>query len=944
MTFPIVGIGASAGGLEALEAMTKRLTAGGMAFIVLQHLAPGHESILTDILARDTALTVTTVADGMPVEIDHIYVTPPNAELAIHQRVLYLMPPEATRRGPRPSIDAFFRTLAADLGNLAVGVILSGAGSDGTLGLKAIKEADGVTFAQDPSTANQPSMPQSALDAGVADFALRAQEIGDELMRLSQHPYVGARPQKLFDEDARSKLFILLRSAFGVDFAAYKPTTIDRRILRRLMLHKLDRLEDYLSYVQTNAAELNVLYSDLLIGVTAFFRDKEPFEVLKAVAFPALLDSRRPDVPLRIWVAGCATGEEAYSIAMCLIEHLGDRAPGCKIQIFATDIDDAALAHARQAAYPQSIELDVSPQRLQRFFSRSDDGYQINRALRDMVVFARHNLGKDPPFSRIDLVCCRNVLIYMQPALQKKVLRVLHYALNPDAFLLLGTSESVGEASDLFSLVDRKNKLYTKKNVVATVAFDVAVGARPDAEPAKLRPAEHRPAISLLQLADRKVLEQYGPPGVVVNDAFEIVQYRGKTGRFFEPTPGAATTNLMKLIRPELVHELRTVLPKAQQEAVRVVSDPVHFGQGANACVVRLDVTPLPDPGAAGKTLLVLFAEHGEAPPEAPPAVEVSLADARVEALDRELVATKEYLQTTIEELEAANEELQSSNEELQSTNEELETSKEELQSTNEELVTLNEELQSRMDQLNVTNDDLQNILSASSSAVVLVGTDLRIRRFSRAAEELLNLIPGDVGRPITYIRTGIRVRDIEQTVGEAIKTMSPRAQRVRGIDGSWYSMGITPYRTADSVIRGAVLELVRGTGETMEPRAPHGVHGLGGAILAAVPHPLAVLDQKLCVIWANQAFLVLFHVQADIFGRPLEDLWNGKADQPEVWQLLESAVHAGRSFQRVLANAPFGDPLNTAKRISAGRLSRGTDDAALTLVMIEDEGKAGVA
>ena len=627
--FPIVGIGASAGGLEALEAMTRRLTADGMAFVVLQHLAPGHDSILTDILARNTAMPVATVTDGMPVEVDHIYVTPPNAELAIHQRVLRLMPPDPARRGPRPNIDAFLRTLAADLGKLAIGVILSGAGSDGTLGLKAIKEEGGVTFVQDPATASQPSMPQSALDAGVADFALRAEEIGDELARLSTHPYVAARPQKRFDEDTRSKLFILLRSAFGVDFGVYKPTTIERRIQRRLMLHKLDRLEDYLSYVQANAAELNLLYSDLLIGVTAFFRDKEPFEALTSVVFPRLFDSRRPDVPLRVWVAGCSTGEEAYSIAICLLEYLGDRSPGYKVQIFATDVDDQALAQARTAIYPESIDLDVSPQRLQRFFARSDKGFQVNRAIRDMVVFAHHNLGKDPPFSHIDLVSCRNVLIYMQPPLQKKVLRVLHYALGPDAFLLLGTSESVGEASDLFTLVDRKNKLYTKKNVVGPAAFDVAIGARTDAEPAKLRPAEHRSGVSLLQLADRKVIEQYGPPGVVVSEAFDVLQYRGKTGRFFEPTPGAATINLLKLIRPELLHELRTALPRALHEGVRVVSDPVQLGHDADASTVRLDVMPLPDPGGAGTTLLVLFTEHGPGAALEAPAAAGAVLDGR---------------------------------------------------------------------------------------------------------------------------------------------------------------------------------------------------------------------------------------------------------------------------------------------------------------------------
>ena len=457
--FPIVGIGASAGGLEALEALTKRLTADGMSFVILQHLAPGHESALTSILARGTAMKVVTIRDGMPLDVDHIYVVPPSVDVALHQGILRLTAPAAKHRGPRLSIDAFFRSLAADQGARAIGVILSGAGTDGTLGLKAINEAGGITFVQEPSTAGQPSMPQSAVDAGCADFCLSPGEIADELMRLSKHPYVAAaRQPKVFDDGVRNDLFILLRSAFGVDFGAYKQPTLERRIQRRMALHKLDHLADYVKYVHSNAAELNVLYSDLLIGVTGFFRDQEPFEALKALVFPRLLENRNPDVPIRIWVAGCATGEEAYSLAICLLEFLGERAPNYRIQLFATDIEEKSLTRARLAVYPQNIALDVSPERLQRFFTYSDKGYQVHRAVRDMVVFARHNLTRDPPFSRIDLVSCRNVLIYLQPQLQKKVLRYFHYSLNPNGFLFLGTSETVGDGSDLFSLVDRERQ------------------------------------------------------------------------------------------------------------------------------------------------------------------------------------------------------------------------------------------------------------------------------------------------------------------------------------------------------------------------------------------------------------------------------------------------------------------------------------------------------
>ncbi|MCZ7687642.1 MAG: hypothetical protein M5U28_56445 [Sandaracinaceae bacterium] len=476
--FPVVGIGASAGGLEALERLTTRLAPSGMAFVVLQHLAPGHESVLTDILARGSTLKVVTIENGMKVEPNTIFVAPPNVELALYEGALRVSQP-AEKRFPRHSIDAFFRSIASEARASAVGVILSGSGSDGTLGLKAIKEEGGITFVQDPSTAGQPSMPQSALDAGYADFCLSPAEIGEELARLGTHPYVARAAPRPFDEESRVKLMLLLRSAFGIDFGSYKRTTVDRRIQRRLAVHKLERLEDYLTLVATQPRELSVLCSELLIGVTRFFRDAEPFEALKTEALPQLLEDRPSVAPLRVWVAGCSTGEEAYSIAICLVEHLTAASMHHRIQIFATDVDEQALVVARQGLYPQSIELDVSPERLRLFFTRTDKGYQVKRSVRDLVVFARHNLGKDPPFSRLDLLSCRNVLIYMQPALQRKVLRVFHYALQPSGFLLLGSSESVGEDSDLFALVDRKMRLYQRKARAPVPVFDFATSGPP---------------------------------------------------------------------------------------------------------------------------------------------------------------------------------------------------------------------------------------------------------------------------------------------------------------------------------------------------------------------------------------------------------------------------------------------------------------------------------
>jgi two-component system CheB/CheR fusion protein len=714
-----------------------------------------------------------------------------------------------------------------------------------------------------------------------------------------------------------------------------------------MALHKLDRLEDYVRYVQSTVDELKALYSDLLITVTRFFRDQEPFEVLKSQVFPRLLDGRNREAPVRIWVPGCATGEEAFSIAISLLEYYGERPPDHRIQIFATDIEEQALARARLAIYPENIEVDVSPERLQRFFSRSEKGYQVRRAVRDMVVFARHNVGKDPPFSRIDLVSCRNVLIYMQPPLQKRILRIFHYALNPNAFLLLGTSESVGEGSDLFSLVDRKAKLYSRKDVATTALFDVPIATRADAEPPRARTPDYRPAVGVLQLADRKVLEQYGPPGVVINEAFDILQYRGRTGRFFEPSPGIATVNLLKLVRPELLPELRSALRRALAENVRVISSPVHPWADNPLVTVRLDVTPLPDPATTAKTFLVLFNEQGgDSQPTETAASEPTPAEPRVQELERELASTKEYLKTTIEnseaaneELQSANEELQSANEELQSTNEELETSKEELQSTNEELVTLNEELHNRMAQLNVTSDDLLNVFGATTSALVLVGLDLRIRAFSAAAERLLNLIPADLGRPISYLRTMVKARDLEQTVSNAINTLATLEQKVRWAEGDWYTMRITPYRTGDHLIRGAVIEFGKAAAGDRNGDS-RDLGGLGRTILAALPQGLALLDDKLRFTWGNEAFLKLLHVSAEVFGRPLEDLWGGKSEQPELWKLLEGTVLEGRPFHDVLTDTPSGQPPSDSLRFSAHRLPGDGDHPMLTLVTVERESR----
>jgi len=819
----VVGIGASAGGLEALGELVKHVPMDKMAFVVVQHLAPHHDSVLPQLLSRTSKAKVQTATDGIPAEPNHVYVIPPNTDLALLHGSLRLIPPSGGER-PRLPIDYFFRSLAQDKGSLAIGVILSGTGTDGTLGLRAIKEAGGMAFVQDPSSAKYDGMPRSALSSGFADFCLAPKAIGEELARIAHRPDIPriprtpARAPQIQEQIAR--LFLLVRSAFGNDLTRYKASTVERRIERRMTLHRIGNLEEYVKYVQSSSEELQALYKDMLITVTNFFRDHEPFEALQAKVFPKILEEKEARTPIRIWVPACATGEEAYSVAIALLEFLGDRFPDKRVQIFGTDVDDESIQHARRGIYPPNIELDVSPERLNRFFVLKGNEYQIARRIRDMVVFSKQNLLRDAPFSRMDLVSCRNLLIYLQPSSQKKVLSVLHYALNPSGFLLLGSSETVGDAPELFSLVDRKSKIYSKRNSARVSSLDeiLSVPSGPERVPSGVAA---RPVLSLQALADRKILEVYGPPGVVINENMDILHFRGHTAPYLSPTPGAASFNVLRLARPELHIELKRNIQEAFREDKQLSVD-VRFSDGGNPSAVRLDFVPLQEPETRTRCLLVSFLKL-EAPADMfPPEVLESETDKRISGLgkrvlelERELGATKDYLQSTIEdkesaneELKSANEELQSSNEELQSTNEELETSREEMQSSNEELTTVNEELQNRMAELSQSNDDLHNFLVGLENPVVLVGLDLRIRRFTSSAERLLDLQPAGVGRPIGDLDAFCQM-DMRAKASQVIDTLAPFDQETLCRDHRWYMIRIAPYKTLDHAIRGAVISFI---------------------------------------------------------------------------------------------------------------------------------------
>jgi two-component system CheB/CheR fusion protein len=825
-TFPVVGVGASAGGLDAFTKLLKNLPANtGMAFVLIQHLDPKHVSLLPELLARATAMPVVEISDGTRIAPNHVYVMPPNYSLAMLHGVLHLMP-RPDEHGKHLPIDDFLRSLAEDRQSNAIGVILSGTASDGTLGMKAIKAEGGITFAQSEDSAEYDGMPHSAIAAGHVDFVLAPEDIGKELVRIARHPYLrldetGPRGELVSEGgDNLNKIFVLLRSRTGNDFTYYKHSTIRRRIKRRMVLHQLEKMEDYVKYLQKQPGELDALFQDILINVTSFFRDPETFEALKQEVFPILTEKRPADHPLRIWVPGCSTGEEVYSLAITLLEFLGDRSSNLQIQIFASDIDDKAIDKARQGVYPEAIRDNIAPGRLQRFFIKTPSGYQISKTIRDMCVFAVQNVIKDPPFSRLDLICCRNLMIYLGAILQKKVLYTFHYALLPGRFLMLGTSETIGSFADLFATVDKKNKIYTKKSAATLPGYDFTIPAHVAPPPAadQTTPARAPSGLDLQHEAERLILNAYGPPGVIINQDMQILHFRGQTGPYIEPSPGSASLNLLRMARQDLVMELRAAVHQAVKARSQARKEGVRIRDADGYRIVNLQVLPLAAEGAVEPHYLVLFEPGSEVTTVAPENAKApdTTENLRIQALEQELLSNREYMQSIIEEQEAtneelqsANEEIQSANEELQSTNEELETAKEELQSTNEELSTINEEHENRNQELMNSNNDLANLLASVEVAIVILSDDLSIRRFTPTAKSLLNLIDADIGRPIGNIRPNVSVPDLEHRVRQVIATMSVQSIEVQDSNGRYYALSIRPYKTMDNRIEGVVMSFI---------------------------------------------------------------------------------------------------------------------------------------
>jgi two-component system CheB/CheR fusion protein len=825
----VVGVGASAGGLEAFKELLGVIpTDAGLSFLFVAHVAPTQPTLLAEVLRQATPLTVLDARQDLRIEPNHIYVIPPNALLGVRDGFLHLLP-RAPRRILHMPADHLFRSLAEDLKSAAVGVVLSGGGTDGTLGLAAIKAEGGITFAQDERSARHDSMPRSAIAEVHVDYVLPPAEIGRQLLRLADHSYARTPVEAVPGPEVQSALdqiLGLVRVGTAVDFSQYKRTTVLRRIQRRMALRGLESLEEYLACLQENSPEVQGLYQDLLIRVTRFFRDEATFDALKAEVFPKLLKDRSPNAPLRVWVAGCSTGEEVYSLAICLLEFLGERNLNFPVKLLATDVNDAALERARAGVYVDNIELDVSPERLRRFFAQADGHYQIGKVVRDLCIFSRHNLTSDPPFSRLDLVSCRNVLIYLDAALQKRVMPRLHYSLNPGGYLLLGSSESIGTFGELFAVVDQKNRIYAR-NAVGSPSLALDFGTYVEKAGLGPRPPAHLPpawsALDVQKEADRVVLSKYAPVGVVIDENMTVLQFRGRTGSYLEPAPGAASLDLLKMVREGLLGEVRAAVGRARLENAAVRKEGIPIREKHAFRTVNVEVIPIKVPPSGLRCFVVLF-EDAAAPPAdrpapAPPPTAEAIhlaAEQQVSLLQQELAATREYLQSLVEEhesaceeLKSASEELLSANEELQSTNEELQTAKEETQSANEELATLNEELHHRNLELAQANNDLVNLLAAVQIPIVLVSRDLRIRRFTPLAEKLLNLIPTDVGRPISDIKPNLEVPDFAERIAGVIDTLLPQETAIQDCEGHWYSLRIRPYVTLDNKIEGASITLV---------------------------------------------------------------------------------------------------------------------------------------
>lgn len=921
---PVVGVGASAGGLEALQGLFANLPSMPcLAFVVVQHRASDRASVMRSLIEKYTTLAVKDIEDGMKIEPDTVYLAPADKNVSIMNDVLYLteVPPGSRIHLP---IDSFFRTLSRDKAEQATCIVLSGTGSDGTLGLKEIKAAGGMAMVQKEDQAKFDAMPRSAIETGLVDFILPVEEMGRQLAQYLRHPYLepckAAEPEEPF-EDQFQKVLLLIRNRTKYDFSHYKRDTLRRRLATRLAVHQIQSLDHYLKLLQEKPAEVEVLARAMLITVTSFFRNQVAWEALTEQVIHPLLEQKPAQTPLRAWVAGCATGEEAYTLAILFHEQMGKDNRHHSLQVFATDLDEESINTARRGVYPKNIAADVSPTRLGRFFIEEGSRYKVKNSIRESIVFSKHDLTKDAPFSKLDLVCCRNVLIYMDNSLQEKLLAMLHYALNPGGVLFLGESESIGSLTDLFAPVDAKCKIFRRKPATTGYTPQTAEPTRhPHREAGPEKPRAARTANATAEMAERVILHDYSWPCVLIDEDYNIVYFNGDTSKYLSLPRGKPNFNVVEMARPEIHLKLSLLLQRAFHEGQTAMEKGILVRTNDHYLETDITVRPVAEASGAGNLMLIVFkskpheakADQAAAPPAGVPEQE---KDSHLRELEQELQSTRQYLQTTIEELETSNEELKSSNEELQSTNEELQsmneelnTSREELQSTNEELRTVNSEYQQKAEQQSTAYDDLVNLLAATEVATVFLDRALKIRRFTPAAHKVFRLIDRDVGRPLDDIATTLQYKGFSEDVRGVLKTLVRVEKEVVLGGGGWYEMKIFPYRTVQDVIDGVVITFTDISAQKNSAAAAEQAADFAEAIVETVREPLLILDGDLKVMEANPAFYRHFQTDAAAtLGVQVYELGNKQWDIPELRQLLEQIVPENTMFEgfRVRANFP---------------------------------------
>lgn len=965
--FPIVGIGASAGGLEALEEFFDQMsTEPGMAFVVVTHQHPGHTSLLADLLQRHTKMPVVDAADNTKVAANHVYVAVPGSELAMMGGTLLAIDAGGARQKTKRAkpgtasvserstadrihlpIDSFLRSLADDQGARAICIILSGTGTDGTLGLKAIKAESGLAMVQEPDSAKYSGMPASAISTGLADFVLPPSEMPEQLLAYANSSYL-ARPDSTeyaLPEEPLRKILLLLRSRTGHDFSSYKSTTIRRRIERRMVVHAIDKPSHYVKFLNNNSHEIDLLFNELLISVTGFFRDQEAWKALADKALPTLLESRPNGYHFRAWVVGCASGEEAYTVAILLRETAEQLGKHFEFQVFGTDLNADAIAMARHGVYADGIAADVSAARLERNFTREDSTFRVSKTVREMCVFAPQNVIKDPPFGKLDLVCCRNLLIYVNAKLQQRLLPIFHYTLNPGGILMLGPSESLGGQSVLFETVDTRWKLFARRESAIAPqlpSFPAQPTPRADDADRPSRSVEPQPP-TVAQIAPhvgRMLLARFAPPSIVVNGRGDIVHIHGRTGRYLEPAAGQPTMNVLEMAREGLRLELGTCLQQAAKQHEEVRREGVAVHSNGDVVYVDLSVSRIAEPASIRGLLLIAITPASD-PPIAAPRKKPRRSKAQhdpLELLQRELQYTNETLQSTVEELETSNEELKSTNEELQSTNEELqssneelETSREEMQSLNEELNTMNVEMQEKLNALMHANDDLHNLLNSTDLATIFLDTRLRIRRFNESGAALIKMIQSDVGRYIGDLNTALKYDSLENDAREVLRTLVTKEANLESNSGQCYLMRMMPYRTLENVIDGLVITF-------SDITLLQDAMAMFQSIVETTRQPLVVLNDDLRIVQCNRAFYEAFGlVDRQTVGELIYDASGGAWDNSDLRTLLEDILPGNTTIENFAMTHTFPRIGQKKLILNSRRLQRASDQPGMILLAMED-------